>query len=617
MAKASFLVGRMVNDFFVANYVDPARPRQDIADYLEEFQSMGGNTLIAHNLVTADQAYYPSRICRNAPKPGDTSGDIVELLLDQTDERGLAVLLSVGWNMTRNSPYAERMKEIRALMRELHELYRRHPSLVGFYSWQEGSGTYYGSYVREFCRSVKELDPHLLSACAPHVDDPLLAGYLAAIDELDLIIYQAGVMASYRPDNRKKYPFRRVRDFCLLGVGAARLQQKLTLAHVELFGYLENKRDPRFFAASYANIYRQILSAGTLPNPDGISFFAYHPHIYKAVRMYKEVEESRKAARDGLAAFQSLQRDVAPPRYALAVYFPYSDWVVERWPNDFLPAFDAFRRLGVPVDLVPYSPAPDESVYPYYPIHRNEQVLARLLRDRTVLILPNVSGFQQTDSDLIDEFVKQGGVVVAFGPQIPMGRTYERRDVFGIEEADGHPGSAGQLVVKKAVGPRVAAGKTFSLPGGAVSAWKAVRGDTLATREDGSPAVHVNQYGKGRAVAVLTDAGSAVDHFPALIRDLLGFALESSGLQSLPIDVLNCTANTDLAVSQDSGKIRVGLVNHGEVQLELRLRAPGGEPARGHDAVSSECLQPAGDGVSLRVTIPSAGFRVVEVLIGE
>ena len=96
-----------------------------------------------------------------------------------------------------------------------------------------------------------------------------------------------------------------------------------------------------------------------------------------------------------------------------------------------------FASLGIPVDVLPYAPPLEESVYPYYPFHMNKDVLARLLKERSVLILPNVSGFQQTDSDLIKSFVEQGGVVVAFGPQIPMGRTYERRELFGAEETGG------------------------------------------------------------------------------------------------------------------------------------------------------------------------------------
>ena len=68
--------------------------------------------------------------------------DIVEQL-GETDRRGLAVFLSVSWDMTHPGPYGDRMRQITALMAELFSLYAGHASFAGFYSYQEGSGTYY------------------------------------------------------------------------------------------------------------------------------------------------------------------------------------------------------------------------------------------------------------------------------------------------------------------------------------------------------------------------------------------------------------------------------------------------------------------------------------------
>ena len=152
-----------------------------------------------------------------------------------------------------------------------------------------------------------------------------------------------------------------------------------------------------------------------------------------------------------MKAFNLITSRVSNERNPLTVYFPYSDWIIERWPNYFLPALDAFRSLGIPVDVLPYAPALEESVYPYYPFHMNKDVLARLLEEKSVLILPNVSGFQQTDSDLIKSFIEQGGVVVAFGPQLPMGRSYERRELFGVEETEGMRRHT-SVMVKEALG---------------------------------------------------------------------------------------------------------------------------------------------------------------------
>ncbi|MGH9903668.1 MAG: hypothetical protein ACRD68_17815, partial [Pyrinomonadaceae bacterium] len=306
-------------------------------------------------------------------------------------------------------------------------------------------------YVREFSAHVKSLGDGLLSAVAPHVDDPLLAGYLSTVEELDIIIYQSGTMASYRTDNRKLYPRRRVREFCALGAGAKRLQDKIAISHVEMFAYREKRQSIQFHAASYDDIYRQILSAATVAGADGVSLFSYHAHVYAPLKKFGEIRRSRAATADGLKAYGLITSEVSHAPNPLAVYFPYSDWIIERWPNYFLPALDAFRVLGVPVDVLPYAPPLDESFYPYYPIHMNEGVLERLLKERTVLVLPNVSGFQQTDSDLVKAFVERGGVVVAFGPQIPMGRSYERRELFGGEETSGARPRA-EVVIKEAAG---------------------------------------------------------------------------------------------------------------------------------------------------------------------
>ncbi|MGH9880047.1 MAG: DUF4434 domain-containing protein, partial [Pyrinomonadaceae bacterium] len=434
VGKASFLLGRLINDFFIASYVDTARPAADIDAYLIEFRRIGGNFLIAHNLIGPSKAYYPSKICKTDVTSG-SGNDLVEAVLSRADKQGLAVLLSVSWDMTKQSPFKDRLQEIKAIAREMYDLYKHHPSLAGFYSYQEGSGTYFVPYVREFSQYIKSLEPNLLTACAPHVDDPLLAGYLSTIPELDIIIYQAGVMASYRTDNRKRHPPRRVKDFCALGAGAKRLQNKIAINHVELFGYLENRLNPQTAATTYENIYQQILGAATVTDADGISFFTYHAHVYEAQKKQPEVERSREAVADGVKAFDLITSRISRDRNPLVVYFPYSDWIIERWPNYFLPALDAFRVLGVAVDILPYAPPLEESVYPYYPFHMNKDVLARLLKERTVLVLPNVSGFQQTDSDLVKALVAQGGVIVAFGPQIPMGRSYEREELFGGGES--------------------------------------------------------------------------------------------------------------------------------------------------------------------------------------
>ena len=540
VGKASFRIGNIVADYIVANYIDKQDPADDLDKYLRDFRSIGGNFLVAHNLITTDGAYYPSKIAKTH-FPGDT----VELILDSADREGIPVLLSVSWDMTRDSPYATRMNEIKSIASELYRLYRHHPSLAGFYSYQEGSGTYFAAYVREFSGFIKSLDRGLLTACAPHIDDPLLASYLSVIDDLDMMIYQSAVMASYRPDNRKKYPPRRVRDFSGLGAGAKRVQNKIVLTHVELFAYMEKRLRPEILTASYEDIYNQILSAAEVTDTDGIALFTYQVHIYDQGKKFKEVQRSRKAVADALNAYQTITSKITDKPNALALYVPYSDFIVERWTNYFLPALDAFRKLGVPIDILPYAPREDEGVYPYYPIHMNPAVLERLLAEHTVLVLANVSGFQQTDSDLIKAFVERGGVVVAFGPQIPMGRSYERRELFGGDELPDKIHTS--ITVQRSVGPRSALGRSVRFPATNLPSWNGNENNIFARYENGSGAVIVNKFGKGTVISILPEADVAVKYFPELVRDALDKALTASGNKML-VDIIGANENVETAI---------------------------------------------------------------------
>ncbi len=613
VGKATFLLGQVVADFFIASYLDEAQPVQDLENYLKEFRQVGGNFLVAHNLITPTKVYYPSKIAQTDVVRG-SAADIVELVLSRADKYGYGVLLSVSWDMTRESHYKSRMEEIKGITGELYALYKNHPSLAGFYSYQEGSGTYFVPYIREFSQHVKNIHRNLLTACAPHMDDPLLAGYLSTVEELDILIYQTGVMASYRTDNRKKYPFRRVKDFCSLAAGAKRLQNKISINHVELFGYLENRLNPNTTATNYENIYRQILSAATVTDADGISFFTYHAHVHVPLKKYDEVKRSRAAVAEGLKAFNLITSKVSHQRNPLTVYFPYSDWIIERWPNYFLPALDAFRVLGQPVDVLPYAPPLEESIYPYYPFHMNKDVLARLIKERTILVLPNVSGFQQTDSDLIKGFVEQGGVVVAFGPQIPMGRTYERRELFGADETGGMAKRVA-VVVKETLGERVKSGSRFALQETELPGWTIDKAKVIATFEDNSAAIIANRFGKGIVFCIFPDAWTAARDFPDLVRDVIDYASSSAGVESL-VDVVGANENMDIAVGKTAGGFSVALVNHNSSKAEVLLKPKKSQAGRVGgwvDLAAGNKIEIAASDRSVKLTIPGNGFRAVEL----
>ncbi len=353
-----------------------------------------------------------------------------------------------------------------------------------------------------------------------------------------------------------------------------------------------------------------MLSAATITGADGISFFSYHAHVYQTGKTEKQVERSRTAVVDGLKVFDLITSKISRERNALAVYFPYSDWIIERWANYFMPALDAFRVLGVPVDVVPYAPPLEESVYPYYPFHMNRDVLARLVKERTVLILPNVSGFQQTDSDLIKAFVEQGGVIVAFGPQIPMGRSYEREDLFGIDEVD-KKSTHSELIVRERIGKRAAAGSRFPLKGKQLPSWTASTARTIASFEDGSPAIAAKKYGQGTIITVLLDAWTAAREIPELARDVLNYAVALRG-GAILVDVVGANENSDVATTKTSTGFRVAMVNYESVDMDVILR-PTESPTKGDftwiDLFTNKKV--ATDQL-LRTRIPANGFRVFE-----
>jgi len=615
VGKGWFLRGRIILDYPILSLVDGARPSADIRAYLEDIHGLGLNFLVVHVLIDAKKAYYPSEVARNNVLRGSPS-DYVETFLRLSDQIGFACLLSVSWDMTHNTDYRTAPAEIRWITDELWALYGHHPSLAGFYSYQEGSGTYLVPYLREFCGHVKKLHPNLLTACAPYVDDPLLSGYLSMLDSLDMVIFQGMTMASYRPDNVKRYPLRRVRDLCGVGIGGKWLQDKIAITHTELFGYLESRAAKGHNTTTYENILPQVLSAATAAGSDGVSFFTYHANIYNAGRKpanAKDIARAREAVVDGLKAYNIIWEAVARRPNPVAFYYPYEDWVIERWWTGYLPAIDAFRRLGVAADFVPFAPAITESVTPFYPYRPNGTALRRYLDEKIILILPDVSGFHNVDSEFVKAFLEQGGAIVAFGPQLPMGNTYDRDALLGAAERTKVPRRV--IVVRKPAGSRVEARARFGLTGDqAWTGWKAGSAKIVAEFEDGTAAVFTNRVGKGVIASFAMDAATAAREIPDIIRDVLDAAMAVTGGMR-PVDVLGATENVDLASCVIPGGVRAAVVNHAAEPVEVVI-VPLGTAASAAGIwtdLATGATRPGRDADgALAVSIPARGYIVWE-----
>ena len=340
VGKASFLVGQVIGDFTIVSAIPETGGAEDTARYLERFREAGGNFLILHDIIT-QKPWYPSKVT-SRPTAAGSADDRLGTALDAAERLGLPCLISVVWDKTRRLPFAEHEASQAAVLAEIWALYGSRPSLAGFYDYQEGSGTYFAAHVRSFADRVKALNKGLLAACAPYLDDPLLAGYLAAVDSLDVIIYRGAYEASWRPDSRKCFPVRRTRDFAALSAGAALPRGKIALSHVELFGYLEKK----FAGAALASpkdAFDQLASAASAAGPDGVTLFTYHANLHLLGKTVPEAVEVEEAVRRGLEAYRAISPQAVRASSRVALYVPYSDWWAGRWAESYEPALEIGR----------------------------------------------------------------------------------------------------------------------------------------------------------------------------------------------------------------------------------------------------------------------------------
>ena len=580
VGKGAFLLGKIVLDFAImANFADSSTV-MDMNDYLSEFVKIGGNAITLHANIAAEKvwggntrirAVWASKVCKYSVSP---ARDRIEKMLTLTDKLGVPSFISVSWDLSDsalvNTGY---MKSIHDITGELWKMFGHHPSLIGFYSYQEGSGTYFASYIRDFCRAVKQNNSGLLTMCAPNIDDPLLAGYLAAIDDLDIINYQAPIMTSYRPDNRKLFQNRRVKDVTSLSEGATRVRNKITLSHVEFMGYLENKVADAYLT-NYNNIFNQFPSVASAFGTDGITFFSYFSCIYfNSKKLPAETEKAGSGITEGLKAYELISKGIANQSSHIALYVPYNDWCIERWTNCFLPATDALCRLGISPDIIPFIPRKGEDILPFYPLNINKEQLDFLINNKYVLILPDISGMQETDSELLETFVREGGVVIAFGPRIPYGDRFDRARLWGAEEIKAIQENSrfSEIKILRSPGFRTEQNKIFHFDTQVSTSWNPSVEKRIADFHDGSSAIFSNNYKKGKTYTISISLKEAVNNFPDLLRDIFDEALNFYGI-TRPFDIYGITDNMDVSMTENHGEYSVMLANYGNNPVDIRIK---------------------------------------------
>lgn len=577
--KGSFVCGKVVMDYAIMSNFDESGTLADMENYVDRFIALGGNALNLHaNMATEKvwggtsrvKAIWASKVCKNAVPESE---DRLEMMLDLADRKGIPSIISVSWDFTDTSLVnTDYMKNIEDIINEQWEMFGHHPSLAGFYSYQEGSGTYFAAFMRDFCRIVKKNNEGLLTMCAPNIDDPLLVGYLAAIDDLDIINYQAPIMTSYRPDNRKLFPNRRVKDVTSISAGATRINDKITLSHVEFMGYLENSVSNAYLT-NYRNIFNQFPSVASAYGPDGITFFNYYTCIYfNSRKLPDETAEAYRAVSEGLKAYRLISEKIADKPTHLALYVPYSDWCVDRWTNCFLPANDAMASIGISTEIFPFIPRKGEDILPFYPMNINRVQLQYLLDNKYVLILPDISGMQETDSELIETFAGNGGVVIAFGPRIPYGDRFDREKFWGAEEVSKirKNRAFSSIKTKRSPGTRTKINNVSLFDPVVSTSWNTTEENRIADYPDRTTAVFFNNYGEGRTYVITQSLTDAVRNFPDLVRDVLDGALGFIGIDRY-FDIYGMNDNMDVATGEADGKYSVMVSNYNDKPVEVRI----------------------------------------------
>ena len=579
IAKASYIVGNVIADYAIMINFPDSGSRTAMNDYINQFTDLGGNLVVLHANIGAEKvwggateirAVWPSKVCKTSASP---ENDRMEMMLNITDSLGLPSLISVSWDLTDpDLPNTDYMHSMSVIIDELWAKYGHHPSFSGFYSYQEGSGTYYAGYIREFCQYVKSNGSGILTMCSPHIDDPLLAGYLAAIDDLDIINYQAPIMTSYRPDNRQMYPNCRVRDITSLSASATRITDKITLSHVEFMGYFENKVDDAYLTG-YDNIFNQFPSAASAYGPDGISFFGFFSCIYfNQLKLPEETRIAAQAVKDGIKAYNLIKNTITTEPSHLAVYIPYSDWCVERWQNCITPALDALRQLGLSFDVIPFIPKKGEEILPFYPMNKNSEQIDYLLKNKYIIILSDISGMQETDSEMLEDFVKKGGTIIAFGPRIPYGDRFDREKLWGAKELI--PIQASHKFDRISVvnpGRRTQKGQSWSFAPVVSTAWVPAGGDEIASFPDGTASVLSNRYGEGKTYIVTLSTQNAVSNCPDLIRDIIDDALTGYNIQR-PFDVYGANRSMDISMKTGRTGYLISAANYLSTSTELVIK---------------------------------------------
>ena len=297
-------------------------------------------------------------------------------------------------------------------------------------------------------------------------------------------------MASYRPDNRKLYPLRRVR------LRGARRRSEMAAG--------QDRRHPRRAvwlsgAPARSGNPRGQLREDLRPDCERCDCAWGRRHrTLPIIHTSGRHEATRGFSAAGrplptVSICSGAQRSIGPHLNPLAVYFPYSDWIVERWTASILPALDAFRRAHSSLTSS-YAPPIEESVCSLLPALHEPPCSSACCRHggcwfcRTSQV--------SADRQRSHRRLRQARRCRCVRPADPKGRSFERDRLFGGREVGGLTPRG--VRVSTGFGRRVSPDGPCTLPAPGQPAWLATTtGRVLATFDDGSPAILANAHVRG------------------------------------------------------------------------------------------------------------------------
>jgi len=563
IAKRSFLSGSLTADFFCPDRMPKGNPAIYVPQYLQSFRALGGNLVIFHPSVGRDRPFYESGLTTKRVVPAN---DMLDMVLRECSRRGIAVLVSVCWDRTAEIAHEERMASLYKLAAEIYFRYGGYPAFCGFYLYQKGSNRAFVELVRQVASFLKRrINPGLLFACSAYVDDPLVAGYLAQVEGLDIVVADSAVMSSFGGDEEVRFPVRRVADFTRMFATAARVCGKMVLGGVELSAPLALSKN-RLCPPSI--LRDQLLALAASIPLDGLVLSSYYADVF--VRRGEEAASAdEEVLQEALPAFWMVQSLLPQPPVAL--YIPYTTRRSGYLLRNALRCADELRRLGLYHTIAVFVP-PEREMLPFWiPAHPNREQAGYLRRHHPVLLLANIVRLEGADGEMVANFIAGGGVACFVGPHFAESEYFERATLIGAEETV--KVAADHILIRADMG-YLREGQKIALKGKVeFDTLLHKRGVVLARVDEEHIAAQAVRFGEGFVIATPLALWEKNAALSAVLTNILLEAVFTAGREHVVFEH-PLPEETDVVCGSKDGRLVVCVVNRTDKELPVSMLLP-------------------------------------------